>query len=193
MKKLDPERYLELIKIANDSINHGLIHGAEHLINPKTLHPDLLNLTRIFVSLKYGDQLNGPVGGLVLKPIFSSVKRNAFIAAFKDTKYPPLNKYWLDKFTIQIHHLYDIEQYTRISSQELIKKIEPEHSVSLTFGNFTATMLNLEQQEYSSDIQRFLNAIVNKAKIPAETPWEKLTATFFRTYSTDPVLIQTNF
>jgi AMMECR1 domain-containing protein len=193
MKKLDPERYLELVKIANDSIIHGLTHGAEQLIEPSTLHPDLLKNARIFVSLKWNNQLKGPVGDTILRPAFSAVRRNAFLAAFKDNRHPPLNKYRLDKFAIQIHHLYDLEQYRLIGSQELIKKIEPEHSISLTFGNFTATMLNSEQQEYSSDTQRFLNAIVNKAKIPAGTPWEKLTATFFRTYSTDSVLIKTNF
>ena len=173
MKKLNPERYPELIKIARDSIIHGLIHGSDLIIDPSTLHPDLLTKARTFVSIKVNDQFRGCIGNIELQPIFVAVKSNAFKAAFKDIRYTPLNNYWLSKSTIEIYHLYDIDQFLGISSQELMNKIKPEHTVSLTFEKYTATMLNSMQKYYGNNKQQFLDSIIKKANIPAGTPCQR--------------------
>ena len=81
-----------LIELACASIASGLTAGSP---KPVTVTPDLPAILAapgaVFVTLQRGGQLRGCVGSLVAqRPLITDVADNAFKAAFKDPRFPPL-------------------------------------------------------------------------------------------------------
>jgi len=185
--QLSDERYADLIKIAKASISHGFLHGAPSLIDPTTMHPDLLIKSRTFVSLKHGTEFRGCIGNIDNVPLFLSVSQNAFKAAFKDGRYPPLTNYWAKKYSVQIYHLHEVVEYEGISLEDLFTKIEPAHSINISYENKNATMLHIMQNVYKNDKRKLVDETVKKAGIPGGISWKNLKFRLYKTCETKPV------
>lgn len=80
-----------LLKVARDAIAHGLQHQRAPDIDPRDYSPALREHGAAFVTLEIDDELRGCIGTLEAhRPLVVDVARNAFAAAFRDPRFPPL-------------------------------------------------------------------------------------------------------
>jgi len=81
-----------LIALAETAIDHGLRHGRPPLIDPSLYPPTLQEPRAAFVTLfdRFGE-LRGCIGNVeAYRPLALEVSANAFAAAFRDPRFPPL-------------------------------------------------------------------------------------------------------
>jgi MEMO1 family protein len=82
-----------VLHVANQSIQHGLDHGNAFPINPDGYGPPLSQPGAVFVTLKQDNRLRGCIGSLAAqRPLIVDVAENAFAAAFRDPRFPPLTE-----------------------------------------------------------------------------------------------------
>jgi MEMO1 family protein len=82
-----------VLHVANQSIQHGLDHGKAFPLNPDGYGPPLSQPGAVFVTLKQDNRLRGCIGSLAAqRPLIVDVAENAFAAAFRDPRFPPLNE-----------------------------------------------------------------------------------------------------
>jgi AmmeMemoRadiSam system protein A len=116
-----------LLGIACSSILHGLEHGRPAVPDAEGL-PDALRAERAsFVTLNTaGQQLRGCIGTLeACRPLAEDVSRNAWAAAFRDPRFPPLQESELAGLDIHISVLSEAEPVTFGSEQDLLGRIRP--------------------------------------------------------------------
>lgn len=78
--------------VARRAIQHGLAHGRAPLIDPADYPPALRVPAATFVTLQIHGELRGCIGTLEAhRPLVVDVAANAFAAAFRDTRFPPLS------------------------------------------------------------------------------------------------------
>ncbi len=114
------------MRLARESIAHGLAHGWPIPVNPED-HPPALQAPRAtFVTLKAQGILRGCIGHLqAVQPLVRDVAENAFAAAFRDPRFPPLTAPELDAIAIEISVLSPPEPLSFRSEAELVACIEP--------------------------------------------------------------------
>lgn len=80
-----------LRRIASDSIAHGLRHGQALPVNITDFSDALQHDRATFVTIKRGPELRGCIGVLeARRPLVEDVAENAYAAAFRDPRFPPL-------------------------------------------------------------------------------------------------------
>jgi len=115
-----------LLTIARQSIAYGLQNGQPGLVNVSKVPVALLTPAASFVTLKFGAKLRGCVGSIKpVRPLAQDVATNAFLAAFKDARFPPLTPEELDTTTIDISILSELEPIDYDSEEDLLEKIRP--------------------------------------------------------------------
>ena len=81
----------ELVGIAVNSIRHGLRKGSPLIRDADTVSKILRRSAASFVTLKQGESLRGCIGSLERRrSLAHDVAENAFAAAFRDPRFPPL-------------------------------------------------------------------------------------------------------
>ncbi len=116
----------QLIDIARESLRHGLTHGSPLPVDTGTLDETLSSPAASFVTLHRHGQLRGCIGSLEpYQPLATDVARNAFSAAFRDPRFPPLDSHELDDLTLEISVLGSPEEITFSSEQDLVKQLRP--------------------------------------------------------------------
>jgi len=98
-----------LLAIARDSIEHGLHEGE-----PLRLHPE-----------DFDPLLAAPGSLEAYRPLVTDVAENAFAAAFRDPRFPPLSPAELDDLDIQVSVLSPPEPLEFDSEADLLAKIRP--------------------------------------------------------------------
>jgi len=124
--RLDPSERRTLLALARQSIEHGLSHGCPITIDP-TGYPAKLRAQRAaFVTLEAHGALRGCIGHLdAIQPLVYDVAENAFGAAFRDPRFPPLVPAELAHLAIEISVLSVPQPLPFTSEAELLKLIEP--------------------------------------------------------------------
>lgn len=115
-----------LLRVASDSIQHGLKHGRAMPV--KVAHfPVSLRVERAtFVTLEIRGQLRGCIGMLeACRPLVEDVAENAFAAAFEDPRFPPLHPDEFDRLDIHISILSPPEPMTISSEEDLLRQLRP--------------------------------------------------------------------
>lgn len=80
-----------LLALARQAIAHGLAHGRAPAVDPGDFPPALRENGAAFVTLEIADELRGCIGTLeAYRPLVVDVAHNAFAAAFRDPRFPPL-------------------------------------------------------------------------------------------------------
>jgi uncharacterized protein len=88
---LTPQQRETLLDIARRSIRHGLDQGSALRIQAADFEPPLNRVRASFVTLHHKDMLRGCIGHLeATLPLVEDVAENAFSAAFRDPRFPPL-------------------------------------------------------------------------------------------------------
>ena len=123
---LSPEHRDALLRVASASIEHGLDQGVPLPIDPED-HAEPLRATRAcFVTLKRHARLRGCIGHLqAIQPLVRDVAENAFKAAFRDPRFPPLSRVELAGLDLHISILTPAEPMTFRSQRDLLTQIRP--------------------------------------------------------------------
>ena len=94
---LEHQHLQELVGIAINSIHHGLDEGGALIQDPHAVNETLRRTAASFVTLKQRETLRGCIGSLERRrALADDVAENAFAAAFRDPRFPPLTRAELD-------------------------------------------------------------------------------------------------
>ncbi|MDD5227486.1 MAG: AmmeMemoRadiSam system protein A [Methylococcales bacterium] len=140
---LTNEQQKLLLKIANDSIAYGLTHGEALTVNVKNYPEELQGIRATFVTLEIGGQLRGCIGMLeAVQPLVMDVAKNAFLAAFRDPRFPPVSVAEFPNLDIHISILSPSEPMSFKSEDDLISQLRPhEDGLIMKEGGLRGTFL----------------------------------------------------
>jgi AmmeMemoRadiSam system protein B/AmmeMemoRadiSam system protein A len=134
----------ELTRIAWRSIDHTLGHGARWFPREDGYGPPLTDPMTCFVTLHTPDgRLRGCVGSLKSEmSLISNVAQNARMAAFEDTRFPPLGAAERKNLQLEISVLGPWEALEGNSEEEIMSQIHPfVDGLVLQAGNRRSTFL----------------------------------------------------
>jgi len=123
---LNEEQKRTLLQIARESIRLGLETGRPRRVEPRDYDETLRARGAAFVTLHTFGELRGCIGHLeAIQPLVVDVADNAFAAAFRDPRFPPLAAAELDPLHIEISVLTPAQPLSFSSEAELLALIEP--------------------------------------------------------------------
>jgi len=116
----------QLIDIAWQSLRHGLAVGRPLSVDENAFDDTLAAPGASFVTLHRHGQLRGCIGSLeAYRPLVTDVAENAFSAAFRDPRFPPLGENELEGLTLEISVLGHPEAMEFSSEQDLLRQLRP--------------------------------------------------------------------
>ncbi len=115
-----------LTGIARAAIRHGLASGKEPAVDLDRVPRALRQQGASFITLRKADALRGCIGSPVAhRPLALDVAINAFKAAFRDPRFPPLADDENPNIDIEISLLSEAEPFPVTSEADLIKQLRP--------------------------------------------------------------------
>ncbi len=115
-----------LLDVARQSIECGLRTGQPLVADPDAYPPVLKEQRATFVTLRRARKLRGCLGGLVAsRPLVADVAHSAFGAAFRDSRFPPIEAEELDELEIHVSILGPLEPLSAPDEQALLDAIRP--------------------------------------------------------------------
>ncbi len=156
-----------LLDLAYRSIETGLKTGHPLSINLRDYSAELSQQRATFVTLEKNKQLRGCIGMLdAVLPLAEDVCENAFSAAFKDPRFPPLEKDELNNLDIHLSILSPAKEMEFNSEEDLIKQIRPNiDGLILQSGSRRGTFLPSVWLSIPTADQ-FLQHLKQKAGLP---------------------------
>jgi hypothetical protein len=116
----------ELLEVARASIREGLEQHRPLSVDPDRCPPALRQERAAFVTLTVEGRLRGCIGHLeASQALVRDVADNAFAAAFRDPRFPPLAAGELDRIHIHVSVLSPPEAVDVHSELELLDVIRP--------------------------------------------------------------------
>ncbi len=167
--RLDPEARSRLLELAHASIRHGLDHGRPLSVRAKDFPEPLRAQRASFVTLERQGALRGCIGHLeAVEPLVQDVAKNAFAAAFRDPRFPPLAESELAELALHISVLTPSTELEFESEQDLIAKLRPGiDGLILQEGAARGTFLP-SVWESLPEPQQFLAQLKRKAGLPID-------------------------
>ncbi len=140
---LSSEDRATLLRVARQSIHHGLRNGRELLVNPADFAESLRHVRATFVTLQIASNLRGCIGTLEARaPLVVDTAEHAFAAAFEDPRFPPLSDAEFPCLDIHISVLSPAEPITFEHEDELLAQLRPGvDGLILRVGQRRATFL----------------------------------------------------
>ncbi len=115
-----------LLAVAARSIRSGLDHGAPLSPDPADYPQPLRELRASFVTLTRGGALRGCIGHLeAIQPLVVDVAENAYAAAFRDGRFPPLAAGELEGLNVHISVLTPPVPLPCDSEADLVARLRP--------------------------------------------------------------------
>lgn len=157
----------QLLALARQSIAHGLQTGRPLAVNLDDYPAELRQVRATFVTLERYGQLRGCIGMLeALRPLAEDVAENAFAAAFRDRRFPPLAADELTGLDLHISVLSPAEAIGFASEADLISQLRPGiDGVILQEGGRRGTFLPSVWGDLP-DPAEFLKHLKQKAGLP---------------------------
>lgn len=123
---LDQSERDALLALARDSIRHGLTSDASLPVDLDA-QPEALRAERAaFVTLHRKGRLRGCIGHLeAVQPLALDVAENAYAAAFRDPRFPPLTEAELGGLEIEISVLTPPQAIAFRSEADLLTQLQP--------------------------------------------------------------------
>jgi AmmeMemoRadiSam system protein A len=158
-----------LLDTAWQSIRQGLAKGSPLMVEPDRFETPLSEPGASFVTLHIGEELRGCIGSLeARRPLVCDVAENAFSAAFRDPRFPPLKAAELKNISLELSVLGQAERIVFDSEQDLLMQIRPERDgLILRDGNYRGTFLPSVWKSLP-DVRQFLQHLKLKAGLPAD-------------------------
>lgn len=114
------------LQIAKGSIVHALSHGGPLVPAIDTMPPEMTEIGACFVTLNKNDRLRGCIGSPeAWRPLATDVAENAYRAAFKDPRFPPLKADEADELDIHLSVLSPAHPITFTDEGDLMYKLRP--------------------------------------------------------------------
>jgi len=158
-----------LLDLAKSSILHGLQSGKPLAVDPSALPPELLEPRATFVTLHKDYELRGCIGTLkAVRPLAEDIAENAFAAAFRDYRFPPLTADEFEQLEIHLSILTPPEPITFGSEEDLLRQLRPGvDGLIIEEGARRGTFLP-SVWEQLPDAEQFLRHLKQKAGLPAD-------------------------
>jgi AmmeMemoRadiSam system protein A len=162
--KLSVEDQQSCLHIAHESIDHGLQEGTALPVISSDYPDNLQQNLATFVTLYKNGELRGCIGTLeAYQPLVKDIAEHAFSAAFKDPRFPALDKTEFELLDIKISVLGKPETMSFKNEEDILKQIRPEiDGLILEFKNNRGTFLP-SVWEQLPDKKEFLNHLKIKA------------------------------
>ncbi len=159
----------QLLDLAKSSIQHGLQTGHPLKINLDDYPEELTEPRATFVTLQINHQLRGCIGMLeAVRPLAEDIAENAFSAAFKDPRFPPLEPRELDDLEIHLSILTPAEPVVFDSEQDLLVQLQAGiDGLILQEGHRRGTFLP-SVWESLPEPEQFLRHLKQKAGLPPD-------------------------
>ncbi|MEX2213456.1 MAG: AmmeMemoRadiSam system protein A [Phycisphaeraceae bacterium] len=126
LNALSPDDRRQLLAIARDSVSHGLSHRHALPVDPAQFSLPLQAVRASFVTLRIESELRGCIGMLsATRPLVEDVARNAFAAAFRDTRFKPVAEYEYHLLNYHLSILSPSELMTVTSQDDLLAQLRP--------------------------------------------------------------------
>jgi uncharacterized protein len=123
---LTTEDKRNLMAVAKASIRHGLEHRRPLPVNPVDFSGALQQPGASFVTLKINGELRGCIGSLqAWRPLVTDCADNAFNAAFRDPRFPPLGAREFELLHYHISILSPAAPMTFTSEDDLLAQLRP--------------------------------------------------------------------
>jgi MEMO1 family protein len=172
-----------LIELACASIAHGLAEGCP---KPVAVTPDLPEILvapgAIFVTLHRLGQLRGCVGSVIAqRPLIEDVADNAFKAAFKDPRFPPLRPDELDGLDLSLALLTPPAPMRFVDEPDLLAQLRPAIDGLIIEDGLHRALFLPAMWQHLPDPRQFLNHLKQKAGLDAEHRSPAFRASRFRT------------
>lgn len=163
----DQRRFL--LELAHNSIVHGLSHRAPLPVALETIDPELRRQGACFVTLEKQGQLRGCIGMLEpVRPLAEDAAKNAYAAAFFDSRFQPVTAEELDGLDIHISVLGEPTLMEITSEAELLSQLQPGvDGLILQEGSRRATFLP-SVWESLRDPRQFVHHLKLKAGWPGD-------------------------
>lgn len=175
MNPLSSADEARLLAIAHESLRHGLEHDAALAVALTQESEALREPGASFVSLHRADAtLRGCIGSLeAVRPIAQDVAENAFAAAFRDPRFPPVGSEELGALHLSISVLGPHVPIEAESPEALAHQLRPGHDgLVLQQGPRRATFLPAVWRSLADPLA-FVHALEQKAGITSwRTPVE---------------------
>jgi AmmeMemoRadiSam system protein A len=157
LTKKEQEFLLELAKKAIEA------HPNHYDVDSEEISGVLKEKKGVFVTVHLNGQLRGCIGHTMpVMPLYKAVIENAVNAAYKDPRFPPLEKRDASRLEIEISVLSEPVKLWFTSPEELLKKLNKEEGIIIKKGIHTATFLP-QVWEQIEDKQEFMAHLCFKA------------------------------
>jgi MEMO1 family protein len=116
----------QLLNAAGASIKRGLVKGAPPEVDLPSFPAPLQDQRATFITLKKDGALRGCIGSITARrPLISDVVENAYAAAFKDHRFPPLQEDELRSLTLSISLLGKPQAMSFENEADFVTQIRP--------------------------------------------------------------------
>jgi uncharacterized protein len=166
---LDSRRRLQLLELAEASIDHGLEHDAPLSLGDDALDGYLGQPGATFVTVYLDGELDGCMGSLqARRPLGRDVTHNAFMAAHRDPRFEPVCAEDRDRIDVHISVLSPLTAVEADAEDALCGLLEPgHHGLLLVCGDRRGTLLP-SVWEKCPDRRQFVRHVKRKAGLPAD-------------------------
>lgn len=158
-----------LLQVAKASISHGLDYGKPLTVALPDYPPELAEQRASFVTLERNGQLRGCIGMLeACRPLLIDVAENAFAAAFRDPRFPQLNRAEASEIELHISILTPSEPMHFSSEADLLGQLRPGvDGLILVDGGRRGTFLP-SVWDSLPEPKQFFRHLKQKAGLPAD-------------------------
>ncbi|MCF6218641.1 MAG: AmmeMemoRadiSam system protein A [Gammaproteobacteria bacterium] len=184
---LEGQAKQQLLSLARESITCGLQRHQPATVKLDDYPAALQQRGASFVTLEKQGMLRGCIGTLeAYRPLAIDVAENAFAAAFRDPRFPPVQADELSDLQLHISLLTPPEPLPVKDQAELLRRLQPGiDGLILHEGNLRATFLP-SVWESLPEPRQFLAQLKLKAGLPADYWSETLHFERYKTISIDP-------
>lgn len=174
-----------MLEVARATIREGLAHGRPLRVDPAEFPEHLQHERACFVTLNRHGQLRGCIGHLEpIQPLIADVAENAFAAAFRDPRFPPLQAHETRGLALHISVLGEPEPIAFADEEDLLRQLRPgiDGLILEAPGGHRGTFLP-SVWEQLPDRRAFLTHLKLKAGLPADYRDPRLRAWRYTTES----------
>lgn len=158
-----------LLDLARASIRQGVQQGRPLTVVLEGLAAELIVKRASFVTLEKSGRLRGCIGSLeAWRPLVVDVVENAYAAAFRDPRFPPVQGDEADGLEIHLSLLTPAVAMNFSSEADLLAQLHPGvDGLILQEGSCRGTFLPSVWDELPTP-QLFLSQLKRKAGLPAD-------------------------
>jgi uncharacterized protein len=169
LMSLNEAQRQQLLELAKASIKCGLQTGKPLKINLADYPAELQEHRATFVTLHANYQLRGCIGVLeAVRPLAEDIAENAYSAAFKDSRFSPLEVQELKDLDVHLSILTPAEPMSFESEQDLAAQLHPGlDGLILKEGIRRGTFLPSVWETWQKP-EQFLRHLKQKAGLPPD-------------------------